>query len=162
MGLAEEILEGLDQFGDLVVEKGQPRPNRVEIVVKPEGLREVAEFLRSKGFETAASLSGVDYPAEKKMAVVYHLETYIEGERKLIVVLKSFADRGDPRFPSLIEVWPSLFYHEWEAYELFGIVFEGHPSLGPLFLEDWDDIPPLRKDFKLRSDDPWKRAGLIK
>ena len=53
-----------------------------------------------------------------------------------------------PQVPSLTDVWAAAEYHEREAFEMLGIVFEGHPDLRRLLLpEDWNDIPPLRKDY---------------
>ena len=55
-----------------------------------------------------------------------------------------------PVLPSLIEIFPSVNYHEREAAEMLGIMFQGHPNLTRLFLpEDWDDIPPMLKAYRL-------------
>jgi len=53
--------------------------------------------------------------------------------------------------PSLSELWPNAAVHEREAWELFGISFEGNKFLKPLFLEDHFEIPPFRKDFNWRE-----------
>ena len=62
-------------------------------------------------------------------------------------------DEGCPglarSMPSLVEVWPGAEYHERETFEMLGVTFTGHPDMrGILLPEDWDDIPPLRKDFR--------------
>ena len=57
-------------------------------------------------------------------------------------------ERESPKVPSLTDVWTGADYHERETFEMLGIVFEGHPDLRRLLLpEDWNDIPPLRKDY---------------
>ena len=162
MSFDDNVLSSLEELGDKISEKKVLRPGRIEVVVDVEDLRDVLSYLASMGFKTLASLSGVDLIKNNQMAVVYHLESYDKEKVNTIVAVKTFLNREDPRVPTVVDIFPAAFYHELEAYEMFGIVFEGRDDLGPLFLEDWDDIPPLRKDFKVGSEDPWMRAGLIK
>jgi NADH-quinone oxidoreductase subunit C len=74
--------------------------------------------------------------------------TIVHGVRSGVwVLLRTWAPENDPRIPTLVEVWPGANWHEREAYDMFGIVFEGHPDLRRVFLEA--DFPghPLRKSF---------------
>ncbi|TMQ00678.1 MAG: NADH-quinone oxidoreductase subunit C [Thaumarchaeota archaeon] len=70
------------------------------------------------------------------------------GYEAIIVALAERPKRDEPSVPTLIEVWPGAEYHERETHEMLGVVFSGHPNLKNLLLpEDWNDIPPLRKDY---------------
>ncbi len=63
------------------------------------------------------------------------------------VVLKAWCDENDAHLPTLVEVWPGANWHEREAYDMFGLVFDGHPDLRRVFLEDSFPGHPLRKSF---------------
>lgn len=164
MELEEKILENLNKdIREHIIETKIIRKGRIMITIKKDSLRKVAKYLEKLGFDTVITLSGVDYIKENKMGLVYHLEARENRDMwPLVLLLKVFMERDEPRIESLIDIWPSLYYEEKEVHEMFGIIFEGHPDLGPLYLEDWEDIPPLRKDFKLPKEDPWIRAGKIK
>jgi len=111
---------------------------------------EVAEYLRGIGFDHVISVSGVDWLEEKVISIHYFLSSYNPELRKTIVSMQVRVNRDDPRIPSLTRIWPSAEWHEREQYEMFGIIFEGHPRLEKLILQDnWDGPPPFRKDFKL-------------
>ncbi len=127
------------------------KPRRIKVKVKPESLTDAAEYFKNElGFDHVDSVSGVDYPNDKEMEVVYHVGAYDrEDIRDLVVALSARIPREDPRISTLIGIWPSSEYAERETYEMLGITFDGHPKLERLLLpEDWDDIPPLRKEFR--------------
>ena len=63
------------------------------------------------------------------------------------VVLKTWCTEADAHLPSLVDVWPGANWHEREAYDMFGIVFDGHPDLRRVFLEETFPGHPLRKSF---------------
>jgi NADH/F420H2 dehydrogenase subunit C len=111
-------------------------------------LRDVCFALRDDNetrFDLLVSLSGVDQKEYRQ--VVYHLYATSTGRR---VALKAKAE-GD-KLPSVVPVWAGANWHEREAYDLFGIVFEGHPDLRRILMpEDWTGYP-LRKDYVV--DDP--------
>ncbi len=126
-------------------------PRRIKIMVKPDLIKEVAVYLKNElGFDHVVLVSGTDYPNDNEMEVVYHISTYGRKElRDLVISLASRVQRDDPKIPTLTSIWPSSEYAERETYEMLGITFEGHPKLEKLLLpEDWNDVPPLRKDFK--------------
>ncbi len=120
-------------------------------VVKAEALREVAVYGRNAGFDTLNCLSAVDAGALKPpdpegpgFWVAYHVESTSSGERASFKVRVS---RDDPRLPSVARIWPVADWHEREAYDMFGIRFEGHPRLERLLCPaDWSGWP-LRKDY---------------
>jgi NADH-quinone oxidoreductase subunit C len=109
--------------------------------------QEIARFLHDDPglqLDWLANLSGVDYVADEKMAVVYDLYSF---ELKHTVAVKVYCDRAAPRVPSVAQLWPAADWHEREAYDMFGIVFEGHPDLRRILLaDDWQGFP-LRKDY---------------
>jgi NADH:ubiquinone oxidoreductase subunit C len=149
-GLADEIRK---KFGDLV-KVVFVKPLRIKIQVEPHNIVEVATFLRdSMGFDHAESVAGTDYPKDNQIEVVYHLGSYSREDLGAhILWLTARTDRDDARLPTLINVYKSVEYHERECYEMLGVYFEGHPRNERFLLpEDWADIPPLRKDFRIKG-----------
>ena len=138
------------------------KPDRIRINVKKDNIKEVAEFIRDDlGFDHAESVSGVDYPEDKEIEVVYHLGSYTDPQlSKQILTLATRAPReNDPkpgndstRLPTLREIFYSVEFHERECFEMLGVYFDGHPDNRRLLLpEDWADLPPLRKDFSIKG-----------
>ena len=134
--------------------------DEVTIVVKPEQLLAVATALRDAPglrFEQLTDLCGVDYRdyGEGQMpgprfAVVYHLLSLAHNRRLRMRVFA--ADDALPVVDSVIEVWPSANWYEREAFDLFGIVFTGHPDLRRI-LTDYGFVGhPFRKDFPLSGN----------
>lgn len=130
------------------------KPLRIKIQVDPQDIVGVANFLRdSLGFDHAESVAGTDYPKDNQIEVIYHLGSYARQDLAgHILWLTTRTDRDDARLPTLINVFKSVEYHERECYEMLGVYFEGHPRNERFLLpEDWADIPPLRKDFKIKG-----------
>ena len=147
----EEIVAKVqERFGERV-KPIYVKPKRLKLLVKKESLAELASHLKSLGFDHVASVAGIDHKKDNEFEVVYHLSSYSQDDlRSIVLALATRIPREDPVVSSLCEVWKSAEYHERETFEMFGIVFQGHPKLERLLLpEDWDDIPPLRKDFML-------------
>jgi NADH-quinone oxidoreductase subunit C len=116
---------------------------------------ETAQALRDAGFEMCVDLCGVDYLLHGERA----LPEGVAGERFEVVVnllsleqcrrlrLRAQVPDGDPVIASLFDVWPGTEAMEPEAYDLYGILFEGHPDLTRILMpEDWEGHP-LRKDY---------------
>ena len=157
-GLTDKIAE---KFGDKT-EIAFVKPNRTRINVKKEDIKDVATFIRDElGFDHAESVTGVDFPDEKEIEVVYHLGSYSDPSlAKQILALATRALREDDpnpgkdstKLPSLREIFYSVEFHERECFEMLGVFFEGHPDNRRLLLpEDWADLPPLRRDFKAKG-----------
>jgi len=138
------------------------KPDRIRVNVKKEEIIDVASFIRDElQFDHAESVSGVDYPEDKQIEVVYHLGSYTDPSlSKQILALVTRAPREDvphpgndsTKLPSLRDVFPSVSFHERECFEMLGVYFDGHPDNRRLLLpEDWADIPPLRKDFAIKG-----------
>ncbi len=149
-GLVNELNK---RFGDLI-KVVFIKPLRIKIQVEPHNIVEVATFLRDNmGFDHAESVAGTDYPKDNQIEVVYHLGSYSrEDLGGHILWLTTRTNRDDARLPTLINVYKSVEYHERECYEMLGVYFEGHPRNERFLLpEDWADIPPLRKDFRIKG-----------
>ncbi len=149
-GLVEQIKK---EFGDLV-KVVFIKPLRIKIQVEPQEIVRVANFLRdSIGFDHAESAGGTDYPKDNQIEMIYHLGSYSRQELAAhILWLTTRTNRDDARLPTLINVYKSVEYHERECYEMLGVYFEGHPRNERFLLpEDWADIPPLRRDFRIKG-----------
>jgi NADH-quinone oxidoreductase subunit C len=149
-GLAQQLVA---RFGDLI-KVLYIRPLRIKIQVDPGNIVEVASYIRdSMGFDHAEVASGTDYPKEKQIEVDYHLGSYTRDDLLAqILVLSTRVDRDDAHSPSLINVFGSVEYHERETFEMLGVYFDGHPRNERFLLpEDWADIPPLRRDFRIKG-----------
>lgn len=141
------------QLGDKV-KVSYIRPLRIKIYADPANIVEVASFLRdSMAFDHAESVAGTDYPKDNQIEVVYHLGSYSRVDLGAhILVLATRTNRDDARLPTLINVYKSVEYHERETFEMLGVYFEGHPRNERFLLpEDWADIPPLRKEFRIKG-----------
>jgi NADH:ubiquinone oxidoreductase subunit C len=141
------------QLGDKV-KVSYIRPLRIKIYVDPANIVEVASFIRdSMAFDHAESVAGTDYPKDNQIEVVYHLGSYSRVDLGAhILVLATRTNRDDARLPTLINVYKSVEYHERETFEMLGVYFEGHPRNERFLLpEDWADIPPLRKEFRIKG-----------
>ncbi len=110
---------------------------------------EVARYLRDDPdlrFESLMCLSGVDYG--KELGVVYNIHSIPHRHRFCLKVLLEREGDEQPRVPTVVSVWAGANWHEREAYDMVGIVFDGHPDLRRILLpDDWDGFP-LRKDYK--------------
>jgi NADH-quinone oxidoreductase subunit C len=141
------------QLGDKV-KVSYIRPLRIKIYVDAVNIVEVASFLRdSMAFDHAESVAGTDYPKDNQIEVVYHLGSYSRVDLGAHVLgLTTRTNRDDARLPTLINVYKSVEYHERETFEMLGVYFEGHPRNERFLLpEDWADIPPLRKEFRIKG-----------
>lgn len=121
------------------------------IRVTPTAWRDVARVLREDpefAFDALMCLSGVDYPKDNELEVVYHLYSFRHRHR---IAIKIRVSRENPEVPSVADIWRTAEWHEREAYDMFGIRFTGHPDLRRILLpEDWEGYP-LRKDYQVQA-----------
>lgn len=101
--------------------------------------------LKNNGFTQLSYLSAVDWIDENKFEMIYILMNW---ELAYHLQIRTKIDREMPEIASVISVFPGARYYERECYEFFGVHFPGNPEYHKqLILENWDSIPPLRKDF---------------
>jgi NADH-quinone oxidoreductase subunit C len=140
--LGDAVLDVTDMHGQLVL--------RVRSDDRPRALA----ALKVLGFNYYSWGGGVDWPADDKLEVFDHVESMATN---LQVTVKCEVPRSSPRLPTAIPVYAGADWHERETWELFGIVFVGHPRLRRLLLADWQEGFPMRKDEVLRArvEKPW-------
>jgi NADH-quinone oxidoreductase subunit C len=149
----DEAVDALEEawpgFGDnvlrVVVDRGE-----ITLHVKPAAVPEIARTLRDDPnlrFELLSSVSGVDYPgSENRLHVVYHFTSMTYRHRLRV---ETAVPVEDPHVPSVCSVYPTADFQEREAYDMFGIVFDGHPGLTRILMpDDWVGHPQ-RKDYPL-------------
>jgi NADH-quinone oxidoreductase subunit C len=124
-----------------------PEEKHPRVHLPVEYWRSLAEFLRHNtalSFDWLANLTSLDYAADDRACVLYDLWSF---DRRHSFAVKVFAQRANPVFPSVVDLWPAANWHEREAFDLMGFQFTGHPDLRRILMaEDWDGNP-LRKDY---------------
>lgn len=105
----------------------------------------VLDYLKVSGFRQLSLLTCIDWPDENVFQLVYIVFNWDTG---IHILLRTKVDRDKPQFRTITNIYPGAQYYERDVHEFFGVEFEGNEmSYKPLFLELWDDIPPMRKDF---------------
>lgn len=133
------------------VEKVVVHRNEITFFIRREDLLPVVKLLRDDEklrFEFCASISGVHYPADagRELHAVYHLLSMTHNRR---IRLEVTAPDADPHIPSVCATYPTADWHEREAFDFFGIIFDGHPALTRIQMpDDWPGHPQ-RKDYPL-------------
>ncbi len=122
--------------------------NQVELRSDGERLPAVLTILKHLGFEHLVNITCVDLITDGILEAVYNLWSY---RRKVHATVKVPTKRNEPRLPTVCDFWPQAQVYEREVHEFFGLIFDGNPDLGPFFLHNWKDLPPLRKDFDTRE-----------
>jgi NADH-quinone oxidoreductase subunit C len=152
-GYFDEIVDALaaayPEF-DAAVTKIVVDRDELTLYVTKEHIRSVARTMRDDPalrFELLANLSGVDYIGSvNRFHVVYNL-TSMTYRRQ--VRLETSASLDDPHVPSVTGVYPGADWQERETYDMFGVIFDGHPALTRILMpDDWDGFPQ-RKDYPL-------------
>jgi NADH-quinone oxidoreductase subunit C len=152
-GYFDEVYDALEEaypgFSDaierVVVDRGE-----LTLHIVPEKIAEVCQIMRddeSLRFELCSSLSGVDYLSSdpRRLHVVYELLSMTYRRR---VRLETAIPAGGS-LPSVTSVYPTADWHERETYDMFGVIFTGHPNLTRVLMpDDWEGFPQ-RKDYPL-------------
>jgi NADH-quinone oxidoreductase subunit C len=125
------------------------KESRLKVTTTQARIKELALFAKDTlGFDHISTVSGVDWIAKNELEVAYFVGSSSPGQEDFILDLSERIPRDNPVVPTLVDVWKGAEYHERETHEMFGIDFQGHPGLGHILLpEDWNDMPPLRKDY---------------
>ncbi|MEN9679123.1 MAG: hypothetical protein RLZ57_252 [Actinomycetota bacterium] len=146
--VADDLERAYPEFNDaiekVIVDRGE-----LTLFVKREKLFDVAKTLRDKLlFEMCMGVNGVHYPEDsgRELHAVYPLLSLTNNRRIRLEVAVSV---DDPHIPSLVEIWAGNNWHERETYDMFGIIFDGHPALTRILMpDDWNGFPQ-RKDYPL-------------
>ena len=144
---ANEIFEKLkNEFGDAILEFKDEAPSDPFIVVDASKIFDICHVLRDDEdllFDYLTCLSGMDLKEE--LQVVYHLYSFTFKHK---IVIKANVPKEDPKIHTVERIWRAADWHEREAYDLYGIIFEGHHNLIRILNPyDWEGYP-LRKDYK--------------
>lgn len=135
-----------ERFGDAIGERQTPAAGDGFIQVVPDALHAVCAFLRDDPdlkFDFLRLISGVD--RTERLSSVYHLYSYPHGHS---VVLRADIDRANPHVSSVMDLWAAAEWHEREAFDMMGIIYDGHADLRRILLpDDWEGYP-LRKDYQ--------------
>jgi NADH-quinone oxidoreductase subunit C len=146
MNSAEIVTHLRERFTDAIGDFAETAADPF-VFVAPTAIRAVCQHLKDNqdlGFDSLSNLSGVDYPKESVIQVVYHLYSY---RHRHTMVLKVNASRDAPVVQSISDVWRAANWLEREVFDLLGVEFEDHPDLRRILMpEDWPGHP-LRKDF---------------
>lgn len=127
----------------------------VSITVPGEFIVDVCWVLKTKhGFDMLADLCGADRGPEEdpRFEVNYHLFSTKHFSRLRLKVLLS---EDKPNVPSVVTVWKTANWHERETFDMFGVIFDGHPDLRRILLPSDFDGHALRKDYPLRGFEPY-------
>jgi NADH-quinone oxidoreductase subunit C len=139
------------RFGDVLVGPVRQRHDQTEIRIAPKDVPDVMRALHDEAafsFGYLADLCGVD--TGDVMQAVYHLWSATTPD--WLRVIADGLSREDPRVPSITFLWKGAEWMEREAYDMFGIVFEGNRDLRRIYMPPDYTSFPLRKDFFLPDD----------
>jgi NADH-quinone oxidoreductase subunit C len=163
-GAVEELAKHVEAVLGARMVRSQVALGELTIVVGSDEIMPVLVTLRDDAqclFEQLLDICGVDYPERgKRFEVVYHL---LSPRRNQRIRVKCETDAETP-VPSVVDVFPTANWYEREAYDMYGILFSGHPDLRRLLTDYGFQGFPLRKDFPLtgyvevRYDDDQKRV----
>jgi NADH-quinone oxidoreductase subunit C len=148
------VIERLRAAQPDAIQKTSEFRGTLSVYVKREAIVDVARFLRDDpelSYNFLENLCGVDYLGrDPRFEVVYHLLSMRNHHR---IALKVGAPERDPNVPTLTPLWATANWQEREAFDMFGIIFTGHPGLQRILMpEDWEGYPQ-RKDVPLGGEE---------
>ena len=156
-----EIVDRLkEKFGTELVDIYEFR-GRVSVTVRPDKITDICRYLHDDPdlyMDYLADLCGVDYPDRKyRFEVVYNLFSIKHRHR---IRIKALLQEKDPNVDSVVPIWAGANWHEREACDMYGIVFNGHPDLRRILMpDDWEGYP-LRKDYPLKGPEDAEYKGM--
>jgi len=144
--LARDLRErDAESILDTVFFRGQ-----ATLVAAPESIVETLEALRERGYRFLASVHGSDeYPQEPRLAVHYQLLDMDALDR---VAVKLRVPVAEPHVPSVTPQWPTADHQEREIFDMFGVVFDGHPDLRRILMPEDYEGHPQRRDFPIGGE----------
>lgn len=124
--------------------------DRATLLVAAAAVPAALEHLRGKGYSALMSVHGVDYfPEEPRLGVHYELLDMRAVDR---ITVKTRVDTDEPNVPSVTPQWPTANHQEREIFDLFGVVFDGHPDLRRILMPDDYEGHPQRRDFPVGGE----------
>jgi NADH-quinone oxidoreductase subunit C len=138
-----------DAHGDSILDTEFHR-DRACLIADPRQIKAILEYLRGKGYTMLASLHGVDYyPDEPRLGVLYEM---LDRRRVERISVKARLHTDDPHIESVVDMFPGADFPEREVYDMFGVVFDGHPDLRRILMpEDYEGFPQ-RRDFPVGGE----------
>jgi NADH-quinone oxidoreductase subunit C len=138
-----------DRDGDAVLDTVFFREHAA-VLVSPASVPATLAHLREKGFGFLASVHGVDYfPEEPRLGVHYELLDMSKVDR---ISVRTRVSTEDPHVPSVTPDWPTADHQEREIYDMFGVVFEGHPDMRRILMPEDYEGHPQRRDFPVGGE----------
>lgn len=145
----QALLDGLQKLFPGLSSRVQRQMRVIVEVPSKEQVPSILLHLKSTlGYTHLSHISFVDWIEDDKFEIVYILWNYQE---QIQVILKTKVARLKEKILTVHHIWRQAHTYEREIYEMYGQEFEGNEDLKEFILEDWDDIPPMRKDFKTRE-----------
>jgi NADH-quinone oxidoreductase subunit C len=147
--LAQELLEAHPSDEPVVLDTEYFR-DKAALHVRPQAIRDTLEFLRAKGFGFMASVHGLDYyPQEPRLGVQYELLDMDKLDR---ITVKLRVPTDAPEVDSVTDAWPTADHQEREVYDMFGVLFRGHPDLRRILMPEDYEGHPQRRDFPMGGE----------
>jgi NADH-quinone oxidoreductase subunit C len=124
--------------------------DKAAVTVTAAAITDTLEHLRGKGYRFMASAHGVDYfPEEPRLGVHYEMLDMNTADR---ITVKVRVSTDDPVMPSATPKWPTADHQEREIYDMFGVIFEGHPNLTRILMPEDYEGHPQRRDFPVGGE----------
>jgi len=138
--------------------------HRIKVTGSASSLVDVMKALDSLNFNFLNTITATDYPTTNEFELSYWVGSVEEGQKQHVIQYVFRIPKPNAAVPTISGIWAGAELREREEWEMLGIVFEGNPNLKRLWLpEDWDEIPPLLKEYKLKRwvEDERHRHGLV-
>ncbi len=145
-----EVARAIREWDADAITGGEAPRGEATLIVRSGVIADLCRFLKSRySFVRLSSVTAVDrHPAAPRFEVIYHLHSIDRGER---LRLKCLLTADSPEIDSVTGVWRAADWYEREIFDLFGVIFRGHPNLKRLLMPaDWEGYP-LRKDFPVHG-----------
>jgi NADH-quinone oxidoreductase subunit C len=145
--LAQDLREA---HGDDTVTRTEFFRGKAALDVAPTLVNETLAFLRERGFGFLASVHGLDYyPDEPRLGVQYEMLDMSSVDR---ITVRLRVPLDAPTVPSVTPDWPTADHQEREIYDMFGVIFEGHPNLRRILMPEDYEGHPQRRDFPVGGE----------
>ena len=119
--------------------------NQLAVDIDQDDFFNLLPYLKHEGWKQLTLITCIDWIDRNEFQLAY---TFMNWENGITLIVRTLINREQPVFKTITSIYPGAQYYERDVHEFFGVSFEGNPeSEKPLFLEIWDDMPPMKKDF---------------